>query len=204
MLFQLPLNNRAADSAAATRRLLPLAALALASALAAGCSEPPATPQAVSSTATTATQHEGARSNGHEETAAADTHAAHAPAGTSPPTLPATPWATDAPLREGMRRMHRAVEALSHAEHDHLDPAQITAAAQQVENAAHYMITNCKLPPEPDAALHGVLATLMTGASAIKRDPFDTAPVAAMRDAVSLYPRMFADAAWEADTAVAE
>ena len=129
-----------------------------------------------------------------------DSHASHPPAGASPPILPATPWASDPPLREGMRRMHRAVAALEHAEHDHLDAAQTTAAAQQVPAAADYMIANCKLGPEPDAALHGLLATLLKGAAAIKADPADTAPVKDMREAIALYPRMFQDAAWQADT----
>lgn len=129
-----------------------------------------------------------------------DSHSAHAVAGTPSAALPATPWPSDPALREGMRRMHRAVEALGHAEHDHLDAVQTAAAAQQVQAAAQYMIANCRLDPEPDAALHGLLATLMTGAAAIKADPANTAPVARMREALTLYPRMFEDPAWEADT----
>ena len=134
---------------------------------------------------------------------AADEHADHA-ATVALPTPPATPWASDAPLREGMRRMHQAVDTLGHAESGHLDATQTTAAAQQVQDAANYMFANCKLPPEPDAALHGVLARLMSGAAAIKADPADTSPVASMREAVELYPRMFEDAAWQVDTAPAE
>ena len=97
--------------------------------------------------------------------------------------------------------MHRAVEALGRAEHGHLDATQTSAAAQQVQDAANYMFSNCKLAPEPDAALHGVLASLISGAAAIKTNPANTSPVASMRDAVALYPRMFEDATWQADTA---
>lgn len=131
---------------------------------------------------------------------AEDLHAAHGVSGPSVSMLPATPWPSDAALREGMRRMHRAVDALEHAKHGHLDAAQ-AAAAQLVQDAANEMIANCKLPAEPDAALHGLLATLLGGAAAIKADPADTAPVAAMRKALALYPRMFDDPRWEADTA---
>ena len=134
---------------------------------------------------------------------ASDEHAGHA-AAMALPTPPATPWASDAPLREGMRRMHQAVEALGHAEHGHLDASQTTAAAQQVQDAANFMFANCKLTPEPDAALHGVLAALISGAAAIKANPADTSPVASMREAVALYPRMFEDATWTTDTATAE
>lgn len=135
---------------------------------------------------------------------AEDSHDAHAVSGLALPTPPATPWPSDAPLREGMRRMHQAVAALEHAEHGHLDAAQAAAAAQLVQDAANDMIANCKLAPEPDAALHGLLVALLGGAAAIKADPADTTPVAAMREALALYPRMFDDPGWAADTAPAK
>lgn len=186
------------------RLLMTILALGIVSATA--CSDRAATEDVASTApAATASDHQNAHAGVPKDTAAPqDAHASHPPAGTSSPILPATPWASDAPLREGMRRMQRAVDALGHAEHDHLGAAQATAAAQQVQEAAEFMINNCKLAPEPDAALHGLLATLMTGAAAIKADPANTTPIAAMRDAMALYPRMFQDAAWQADTAPAE
>lgn len=132
--------------------------------------------------------------------ASARDHAHHAPTAAATPA-PAQRWATDAPLREGMRRMHQAVQALEHAEHGHLDDAQIVAVAQQVQDAANYMFANCKLAPEPDAVLHSLLMTLLSGATALKAEPASITPVASMRGAVLLYPRLFEDAAWEADTA---
>lgn len=169
-------------------------ALALCIVLAAGCTDPGGEQPARAPPAPVATTHEADRPD-HDAHAGGNAHAA--------PELPATPWPSDPPLREGMRRMHRAVQALTHAEHDHLDAAQATAAAQHVQDAASYMIANCKLAPEPDAALHGVLSTLLAGAAAIKADPTDTTPVAAMREALALYPRMFEDPEWQADTALA-
>ena len=185
------------------RLLMTILVLAIASMTA--CSDR-AAPHDVAGTApaATPTDHQGAHASVQDAAATQDSHASHLPPATSSPILPATPWASDPPLREGMRRMQRAVEALGHAEHDHLDAAQTTAAAQQVQAAAEYMIANCKLAPEPDAALHGLLATLLTGAAALKADPANTTPVAAMRDALARYPRMFEDPAWRADTAVAE
>ena len=144
----------------------------------------------------------GIADHASDEHAAAD-HAAHA-ANSPLPSPPAKRWASDAPLREGMRRMHRAVEALDQGKHGHLDLAQTSAIAQQVQDAANDMFANCKLTPEPDVALHGVLATLMGGAAAIKAKPTDLSPVASMRDAVALYPRLFEDATWQADTAPPE
>ena len=187
--------------------LLSMTTLALAIALAtAGCSDRPAAADSASTVPAAAeTAHDAAAEPMHDVAEhAPDEHAGHATATTALPTPPATPWASDAPLREGMRRMHQAVDALGHAERGHLDATQTTAAAQQVQDAANFMFTNCKLTPEPDAALHGLLAALLSGATAIKANPGDTSPVASMREAVALYPRMFEDAAWQADTTPAE
>ena len=179
------------------------------SALAVGCSheeqaDAQADAHAHATPATTANDHDAVAQPMHDDADhAADVHADHA-AAVALPTPPATPWASDAPLREGMRRMHQAVEALGHAEHGHLDATQTTAAAQQVQDAANFMFANCKLAPEPDVALHGVLATLIGGATALKTNPADFAPVASMRDAVALYPQMFEDATWKTDTAPVE
>jgi len=191
--------------AVARPRLL-MTILALAIALVTACSDRAATEEVASTVpAATPTDHRDAHASVPKDAMATqDSHASHPPAGMSSPILPATPWASDPPLREGMRRMQRAVDALGHAEHNHLDATQTIAVAQQVQAAAEYMIANCKLAPEPDAALHGLLASLMTGAAAIKADPANTSPVNAMRDALALYPQMFQDAAWQADTASAE
>lgn len=185
--------------------LLSMTALAIALATT-GCSDRPAAADSASTAPAVAeTAHDAAAEPMHDVAEhAADEHAGHATATTALPTPPATPWASDAPLREGMRRMHQAVDALGHAERGHLDATQTTAAAQQVQDAANFMFANCKLTPEPDAALHGLLAALLGGATAIKANPGDTSPVASMREAVALYPRMFEDAAWQADTAPAE
>lgn len=177
---------------------LSLLALAIAS-LAGGCSQDKQADSQATPTAA-ASDHDAADQHMHEETQhATDEHTAHAVA-VALPTPPATPWASDAPLREGMRRMHQAVNALEHAEHGHLDDAQTTAVAQQVQDAANFMFANCKLTPEPDAALHGLLAALMSGAAAIKANPADTSPAVSMREAMALYPRMFEDASWKTDT----
>ncbi len=187
---------------------LSLLALAIA-AVAGGCSQDKnadaqAEVHAATTPAASASAHDAADQHMDEEAQhATDEHADHA-ATVALPTPPATPWASDAPLREGMRRMHQAVNALEHAEHGHLDAAQTTAVTQQVQDAANFMFANCKLTPEPDAALHGLLATLMTGAAAIKANPADTSPAASMREAVALYPRMFEDATWKKDTASVE
>ena len=180
------------------KRALALAALSLAVALATACSERPPTGAAP---AGPAVADQAASQPASPGDAAHDAHAAPSTAALALPLVPATPWQSDAPLREGMRRVQRAVDALGHAEHDHLDAAQVTAAAEAVQAAVDFMFANCKLEPEPDVALHGLLAVLIKGASDLKANPADLSPLAGMREVLALYPRMFVDPQWMAAVA---
>lgn len=102
-------------------------------------------------------------------------------------------WASDAPLREGMRRMRVAMEGLSRHESDGLAEAQVHGLATAVDEAVAFMFANCELDPEPDHALHVILAQLMVGSRALHANPADSAPVASMRTALGDYARQFED-----------
>ena len=104
-------------------------------------------------------------------------------------------WASDAPLRKGMADIRTAVGMLEHAEHGHLDATQVRNLAGNIERSIGTIIAECKLAPEADAALHGVIGGLGQGVAALKSDPADTAPVAGMRAALADYARMFDDRA---------
>lgn len=98
----------------------------------------------------------------HEE------HAAHAPA---PVLAEGERWATDAPLREAMLRIRGA--ALQHLPAFHggtLEVAHAEALATAIEEDVGYMVRNCKLMPEPDAALHGLIARMLEAARALRND----------------------------------
>lgn len=129
---------------------------------------------------------------------AAAQHHAHPPAAESaapaaPAATPAVRHATDAPLRKGMADIRIAVDALGHAEHDHLDAAQVRNLAGNIERAIGGIIAQCKLAPEADATLHGIIGALGRGIAALKADPADTTPVAGMRAALDDYARRFDD-----------
>lgn len=122
------------------------------------------------------------------------THAAEA----SSATLPvATRLATDASLRDGMRRLRRAVQALEHVEHGHLDAMQRTNIAVLIDGAVNNMIANCKLNPDADAALHGLLAKFLVGAHAARTGQGVPAALTDMREALKRYPLLFNDPSWE-------
>lgn len=134
---------------------------------------------------------------------AQDAHAAHHPqAGHEEAALPAIRWASDAPLREGMRRVRSATEALSHAAHGHLDAAQVQAIAAELESAVQDMIARCKLAPEPDAALHPLLARVLQASATLADGTFDAAALAELEAVLRRYPGLFEDGDWVGDPTI--
>lgn len=106
------------------------------------------------------------------------------------------PWATDEPLRQGMTRVRKAVATVPAEAGARIDPATATALADEVDAAINYMFANCSLPPEPDAALHGVLAQLMVSSGELRSEAADAGPqVAKMRAALDRYALLFDDPA---------
>jgi len=128
--------------------------------------------------------------------AVAQEHHHHAAAPTAAPA-PAQRWAPDAPLSEGMRRAHVAVDELRHYEMGHMSAPMAVDRATSVEEAVTYMFAHCKLAAEPDAALHGILVPLLSAAQALKADPKKVSAVADMRAAIAHYPQYFNDPGWD-------
>src|SRR3546814_13375598 len=81
-----------------------------------------------------------------------------------------------------MSRVRTALDGLESESHP--DDATVAALATDIDSAVDYMFANCQLPPEPDVALHAALARLMANTSALKADPSDGSPVAAITAAV--------------------
>lgn len=107
--------------------------------------------------------------------------------------VPANGWSTDAPLRQGMGRIRLSVGALEHYELGHMGAEQAVEMAVNIERDVNFLIANCKLDPDADAALHGIIAKLLKGAQALKTNPADLAAIAPMRDAMVEYARDFDD-----------
>lgn len=122
----------------------------------------------------------------------AQDHAHHAPADSSA-AADAARFATDAPLRKGMQDIRQAVDRLGHYERGHLSAQDAVAAAGQVETGVRYIIANCKLPPDADAALHAIIVPLLQNATALKADPARRDAIPAMRQALQQYERRFDD-----------
>ena len=129
------------------------------------------------------------------QSAAHHDHAAHA-GHDAKPQVPAQRWATDAPLRAGMRNLREATETLNHYEMGHLDDTQRDNAVEKIDAAIKDMFANCKLKPEADVALHGLLAKFIAGANAARAGKFTKAELAPMQEALTQYPQLFDDAEW--------
>ncbi len=118
----------------------------------------------------------------------------------------ATPEATQVPsdkkfvpdssLHEGMARVRKAVETLQHMEHGHLDAGQVRATSDEIQAAVDFMFANCKLDPEADAALHPLLARVLTANEALRKKPEDATPLVELRSVIDQYPQVFEDSDW--------
>ena len=124
-----------------------------------------------------------------------DEHESHA-ATTAPVVIPAQRHTTDAPLREGMSRIHTALDELTHYEMGHMPQSIAVERVDTIKQATDYIFANCKLDPKADAALHGMLVPLLNGIQAFQKHPADTSTIASMRKAVADYPRVFDDPNW--------
>jgi hypothetical protein len=111
--------------------------------------------------------------------------------------VPAQRWMPDASLRDGMRRVHAAVDELRHYEMGHMSAPMAVDRATTVEQAVTFMFAHCKLAAEPDAALHGVLVPLLEAAQALKAAPGNLEAIARMREAIAHYPQYFNDPGWD-------
>jgi aminopeptidase N len=123
-------------------------------------------------------------------------HSHHTPAAANQST-PAERWATDEALREGMTRVHEAVQRSTPS--DPRQPLSDEAAAalqRDIEAATSYLIANCQLPEAADAALHGLLIDLLKGAEALSETEQREQGLQRIFDALERYPQTFAEPVW--------
>ena len=163
---------------------LPLALLAMALAACQPTTSPQSIPDATA--AHDATDAHAAEDSHH----AHDANAALLPA-------PAQPWASDAPLRQGMEGIAGAIaEADRSAAAGRFDAAAANALTDEVDRQVQYMFANCTLEPDADAALHVLLTQLTTAAHGVTADA-PAAGLARMREVLSHYPHYFEHAGWQ-------
>jgi len=108
----------------------------------------------------------------------------------------ATPFATDRALRDGMEDIRAAVVGRSGAIHaGSLAPRQYRDLAGILERDVASIIANCKLAPDADAALHGILGEIGAGMAAMRGQGGESPAEGAMRvgRALNAYAERFDD-----------
>jgi hypothetical protein len=132
---------------------------------------------------------------------AAETGHDHGHAAASAKPLPAGKrWSTDAPLRESMEQIRHSLEPKLAAIHnDKLAADEYKALAEHADKQVANIVANCKLPPDADAALHGIIAQIGEGTEAMagksKVSPRDGA--ARVAKALDEYGRTFDHPRWK-------
>lgn len=104
-------------------------------------------------------------------------------------------WATDATLRRGMARIAALVAPLAaKMEGERLDPIEAARLADGVRDEVNILISNCRLEPKADAALHVLIANMLAGADILSQPEPSIEGVRMISDVLDLYPRYFEDA----------
>lgn len=75
-------------------------------------------------------------------------------------------WQADAHLKGSMQGVRALTEAYGRGS---ADDQTLKGVGQAVDGYAGYIVANCKLAPDADAALHAVLHHVTEGADALKR-----------------------------------
>jgi hypothetical protein len=122
-------------------------------------------------------------------------HAAH---GAAPELAEGQRWETDAPLREAMQRIRDGVTLNAAAFHDGaLSAAAAQSLAAVVERDVQFMIANCRLAPEPDAALHALIGRLLGAGEALRADPLSTEGLPQLEAVLNDYGATFDHPGWK-------
>lgn len=108
------------------------------------------------------------------------------------------PWATDAPLVEGMERIRVAVNEA--AARPALDTDSAAALARSVRDQVDFLIANCKLEPDADATLHVFIARLLNAAAAVQKDPASSKGLPELQQVLREYPHYFAHPGWQPES----
>lgn len=108
-------------------------------------------------------------------------------------------FATDPALHDGMVQIRAELVGRAGAIHTgSLAPRHYRALAASIERDVASIVANCKLAPEADAALHGILGEIGAGMAAMRGEGSESPAEGAMRvgRALNAYDQRFEDPAF--------
>lgn len=123
----------------------------------------------------------------------------HAPASVVAAAAPTARFATDPALHDGMEVIRAALVGRSGAIHaGSLGPRGYRTLAGSVERDVASIVANCKLAPDADHALHGILGEIGAGMAAMRGEASESPADGAMRvgRALNAYAERFDDPAF--------
>jgi len=103
-------------------------------------------------------------------------------------------WQADMSLRQGMLAIRTAVAQSGAAALRDRAAAERLAAA--VRGQVDFMIATCRLDPEPDEALHGLLMEIVDGTDTLVQRGRADAGLAKIEHALAAYPSLFEHPGW--------
>ncbi|MER1967912.1 hypothetical protein [Castellaniella sp. GW247-6E4] len=110
-------------------------------------------------------------------------------------------WATDDPLRLAMGNLRGVVsEALPAAHAGTFTDAQYDGLGARTDRELAYIVENCKLPPEADAALHVILGEVVASAEVVggkQAGQSRAGGVVGLAQALNRYGEYFDHPGWE-------
>ena len=105
-------------------------------------------------------------------------------------------WPTDEPLRTGMGEIRDLVTQATTNGVNHLNADQAGQLSQGVQEQVSFLINNCKLEPEADAALHVLIGEMLQGAEMLKDSSSMSQGLAILIHALDQYPLYFDHENW--------
>src|SRR5690606_5423928 len=106
-------------------------------------------------------------------------------------------WPTDAPLRHGMTRLQRRVEAAMAGDPaPSLGDADVTELPMDGETHISSLIEDFQVPEHADAALHQLLTVLLKGAEALSEPEQREQGLQRVLEGLHRYPELFAAPHW--------
>lgn len=110
-------------------------------------------------------------------------------------------WEIDAPLRKGMEGIQAATRAALERVHANAaTPDDYALFNKQVGEEVSYIITHCKLDPEADEQLHGLIAKMQAGAEIAQGSQGDAKRVDGVievAETLNIYGDYFDHSGWQ-------
>jgi hypothetical protein len=126
-------------------------------------------------------------------------HGNHGAGGAKPGLNQGKKWETDAPLRKGMESIRDTLQSNMHKVHEgKVSAADYAAMGTKIDAEIQGIFANCKLSPEADQVLHGVLEPMMSGTKMLQgKEGKPSAGYMKLMKAVNEYGTLFNHPGWK-------